>query len=255
MFVAVVLLAGLAVAQTEPTIPAPTPPKKPRKVYTEDDLKKMRRGVSVVGTKTDEGSAAAEAEKTETKEGVKPPSVSGDVKTTSEESAPAKPAQQCKSSSWAAVVYAVASEQNVPFDQAYWHQKLFGHRFCTDQVGTPANIAASIKGEYVLDDGRHVFISVPMYKPFPLVEQLVSNNDAGERLVVVWKGRPYYTYELEAYDEVVQSVDGATTRTGRNIVNRFDLYDPGSETHEYFDREKNNLSEIDASFYIRVQIK
>jgi len=178
-------LSPLGLAQTSTTETPPPPPSSPspekkKKVWTEEDLRKIQGGVSVVGEPDKPPAKAKKAAPTE----------SAKAEEALPEEAPERP--PCKSWSWAAAVDAVLSSQGVNLGRVYWIQRSYGGEICTTELGDLAALAKRVEGDYVLDDLSKIHIQAEVFTGLP-VEVVGVQESTGILHIVVWKGHPYLT--------------------------------------------------------------
>ena len=75
--------------------------------------------------------------------------------------------QACANFSWAAALAAVLAKQNAEIKQDFWMDKYYGGAVCLDQIGSPDDLIRKAQGDYVLDDGRHVTITMTYHAGVP----------------------------------------------------------------------------------------
>lgn len=238
-------LSAVAFAQqsgsSTPSSPPPPDKKTAKKVWTEEELRRIRSGsVSVVGE------SVPPAESTE---------ASGDAeeeKAAKPEASPAgEPAGRvqpppCKNKSWAAAVHKVLAAQGVDLGADYWEVKCYGASVCTTEMGNVAALAGSIQGDYVLDDGKKVRIQANPSTRLPGSEAFIAVHDQGRAFLVVWKKHPYVTSGFTK-QRIVYSAPpevGGGTKV-EYLVDSFDLMDP-YEGRQVTIREKADLDHIEA---------
>jgi hypothetical protein len=225
--VLLVFFTGLHVAaQAAP--PTTVAPKKAKKVFTDDDVRRLSGGISVVGDseKKSDGSDDENSNSNQPK-----------TKTAKE------PTQEagCLSRSWATMADVASRSVGVNLGNDYWHQKLFGHDICTDQVGTPDSIARAIDGGHIYPDGTHARLKVKLTQGMTTAAALIAAQREGRTPIMVWKHHPY-------------AVDGGNyINYGKNavyVIKDIALVDPYTRDHEFFVKGKNDLSEIDATLEV-----
>ncbi len=172
----VLLLASLAPAQTGKT----------PKVYTEDDLKELRGGISVIG----EAPAKAADRKDE-------PRAPGAAKAKSK--VPDK-AEGCADWAVSSAIAAALGSQGVPFDASYWIDKIYGGTRCPKSIGGLSSIAASVDGDYTLDDASKVRVRTRI--GVPGAGGMVENVKSNRPMLVVWQGVPYVSQGVRYVKEV-----------------------------------------------------
>ncbi len=77
-------------------------------------------------------------------------------------------AQPCNNFSFAAALAAVLGHENAEIKQDYWVDKLYAGGVCLDEIGNMDDLARKIAGEYVLDDGRRVEVSLEYFPGVPV---------------------------------------------------------------------------------------
>ena len=259
-FLAVCLSAVSLLSQTaDPSAAAQNsankPVRKPRRVLTNEDLTKMHGGVSVVGEadvkKEDPTPPAAEpASATETNPA--DPAAPAPSETKPQQDNRTKEPAVCRSRSWAAIMAEVSEGQGLPLSKKYWHQKIFGHDFCTDSTGSIEKIANSIGGDQLLPDGNRVIYKVRGFRFLPDAEELVPAYDEGRILIVQFRGRPYMLDVLDSIDQAVTGGDGARAHVNY-IIKSMQLRDPHSGEVEYFIKGETDPGAIEGSMYATVQ--
>lgn len=243
LLIAVALGAAVLMAQAqEAPKPTPPPPKpKAKKVFTEDDLKKLRGRISVVGDSRPQDPPPAKPESSYTDLLEDEPEA---VKEKPKTPAPPKLPENCPSARWARFVDAATSRQGLGMPEGFWHGKLFGNFHCIENV-SPGRIAEALQGDYTMDSGSRYKIAVVSHRTFPDPETIVLGHHNGEMLVLVWKGRPY----------VLDDIEGVEYR-GRNSrrfhLKRLRLLDPVAGEFVYFDSGVDKVTEISFSFYLYV---
>ena len=137
-------LPGVAAApQTDPATASTQTSgekNKAKQVWTEDDLRRIRRGtVSVVG----------EAPPTAAESQAKPEPDEDDAEeaTPSSEPGPQPARPPCKSKSWGAAVDRLLAAQGVYLGTDYWVMKGFGGDVCTTELGSVPALVRSVKGD------------------------------------------------------------------------------------------------------------
>jgi len=252
LIVALGLCSMWAWAQDAAPKTTPAAPAKPKakKVYTEEDLGKLRGGISVVGEpakpKTAPAVSLEDVEDAEVpEEGAdRPPSAKKRV----------TPAN-CRSAAWAKIVDTSVIQQGLGMADGFWHQRLFGNSFCMDNVGSLDKIAQSIQGEYTMDTGDRFQVTTQVYRPWPLAEALVPATKKGDLLIVVMRGQPYLLEGLDTIEEVIKGRDafGKETQSHfRWIIKRFRLRDPDSGNIAFFENGKDKDADVQGSFFIVV---
>ena len=235
--------ATAAAAQTEPATPSTQPSaekKKPKKVWTEDDLRGMRRGsVSVVGEKPPEASVPkAKAEPDEEEDEEAAPS-------SEPEPAPEPARPPCKSKSWGASVDLLLGAQGVSLGTDHWVLKCYGGDVCTAEVGTVPALVRSVEGDYTLDDGRKVRIQARTWTAFPDGRTMVETQEQGREFLVVWKNHPYVTAGYKGVKRVMRDQSGAETVVDY-ILDTVKLLDPYEGRQVTFSTKQDRFEDIDA---------
>lgn len=222
-----VFFTGLhAAAQAAP--PTPVAPKKAKKVFTDDDVRRLSGGISVVGDSAKKSDItddeANNFNQPKTKAAKEPSSQTG-----------------CLSRSWATMADVASRSVGVNLGNDYWHQKLFGHDICTDQVGTPDSIARAVNGGHIYPDGTHARLKVKLTQGMTTAAALIAAQREGRTPIMVWKHHPY-------------AVDGANfinyDHNTTYVIKDIALVDPYTRDHEFFVKGKNDLSEIDATLEV-----
>ena len=256
LVVAVVILSLCAGAQESAPKVSPAAPAKPKskKVYTEEDLGKLRGGVSVVGEpaqpKAEASSVPLDEDEAESvpADKAKPPAKKRVT------------ASNCRSASWAKIVALVVQQQGLYMQEGFWHEKLFGNPFCIENVGSIEKITQSIQGDYTMDTGDRLRVAVKVSRPWPDPEVIVPNHQKGDVLIVVWKGQPYYVESIDTIEYVVKGHD--TGLPGLNekeikqhirwVIKRFRLVDPDMGNTVFFENGKDTAADINGSLYLTV---
>ena len=209
------LLTSVVAAQTT---------NNPTKVYTEDDLKELKGGISVIG----------EPAKAPTKDKNDPQS-------------PAAPKQKSKipdksegCSDWAvaSAVAAALGSQGVPFDASYWIDKIYGGTRCPKSIGGLSSIAGSVDGDYTLDDASRVRIRTKVGVPGAGV--MVDNVKGNRPMLVVWQGVPYVSQSVRYVKEVYS--DGSILYK----IKEMDLTNPYLDKTVTFRADKDREADLEA---------
>ena len=235
-----VMLLALAAASRPQSTGTADPAKesskrKSKKVWTTEDLSKIRGGVSVVGEKpappkTDEDDTEAdEAEVSKLPEPEKTVEV-----------------ERCLSRSWSAAVDAILAGQGVGLGRSFWMDRFFGGDVCPATLPAAATLAKRIDGDHYLDDGSKVKLqAVVLGVNAP--KGLVDASERDSSCVVVWKGHPYLATHLGGI--VWVSDDGSRTYE----IQEIDLFDPYEDRRAKLSVKRGDReSEIEAIVDIRV---
>lgn len=75
--------------------------------------------------------------------------------------------QACTNYSWAVALSASLLKQNVDLKPDFWIDKYYGGSVCLDQIGASDDLVRKAESEYILDDGRHVAISLTYHDGLP----------------------------------------------------------------------------------------
>ncbi len=202
------------------------PPKKPPRVYTNDDLEGLSGGINVVGE------AAKPAKPTKDKE-QPAPAASAAVKS----KAPATK-DQCADWGWGVVVAETLNYKGVPFDAEYWTDKTFGTTRCLAKVPSAATMAAAIDGDYTLDDGTKIHIKSSV--GVPGAAGVVEGIDSNKPFVVVWRSIPYLASGIRGVKNVYD--DGSV----QYVIEEMTLSNPYLQKTVVFSAKKDKESELEA---------
>jgi len=211
--------------------------KKSKKVWTTEDLSKIRGGVSVVGEK--EAPREPAEEDPETSEAQEP--LPAEARKTKE-------IEPCVSRSWSAAVDPVVSAQGVGLGRSFWMDRFFGGDLCPAVLpGVPA-LAKRLDGDHFLDDGTKVKLQAVIFSGrLPPANDIAVMHDRGGSYVLVWKGHPYVTTNIGGV--VWVSDEGSR----EYVLDTIDLYDPYENRRAKFSIKKGHkASEIDAMVEIRI---
>ncbi len=226
MRVVLALTVFLWLFSASPAAPQSDPPKKPPRVYTNDDLEGLSGGINVVG------------------EAAKP------VKPSPEKAAPAAPAaapakskapaskDQCADWGWGVVVAETLNYKGVPYDAEYWVDKTFGTTRCLANVPSAATLAATIDGDYTLDDGSKIHIKSSV--GVPGAAGVVEGIDKNKPFVVIWRGIPYLANGVRGVKQTYE--DGSV----QYIIEEMTLSNPYLEKTVTFSAKKDKESELEA---------
>ncbi len=230
-------IAAASGPQSSGTAEAPKEPaqKKSKKVWTTEELSKIRGGVSVVGEKP--APPKTEEDDSETDEAVEPkvpePEKAAEV-------------ERCLSRSWSWAVDAILSGQGVGLGQSFWMDRFFGGDVCPATLPAAASLARRIDGDQFLDDGTKVKLQAVVLG-ISASSGMVEVSERGSSCVVVWKGHPYVTTHLRG----IVWTDKSGARTYE--IQEIDLYDPYEGRRAKFSIQRGDRdSEIDAILDIRV---
>ena len=237
----VLALAAPAVTAQEPGTSSSqqtsgTSTQKKKKVWTEEDLRKLKGGVNVVGEP-----AAANPKKDDKQAAEKADAGSGILADREEEAPAAEPEKPpCKSWSWAAAVETVLAPQGVSFGQIFWLSKSYGGEVCTQELGSISSLARRVEGDYTLDDGTRIRIEARTFANFPDGAAIVTSQEKGLPYIVAWKRHPY----VAAGYTGVKLVDSESGVVAGYSLDTVDLVDPYEGRQVTFDRAKDNLADI-----------
>ena len=225
-------LSPLGFAQTSTTgTPLPPPsspsPEKKKKVWTEDDLRRMQGGVSVVG----------EADKPPAKKKKTAP----DDTAKAEEPLPEEPPEQppCKSWSWASAVNAALSAQGVNFGREYWVQKCYGGEICTTELGNVAALAKRVGGDYALEDASKILVQAETFAGIP--PDFPAADKKGIPHIVIWKRHPYVI--TDHHGIIYTDENGNVTGYWLQDMTMVDLYEDRTVR---FNHQSDSLQNIQA---------
>ena len=235
-----VMLLTVAAASRPQTSGTADPPKEPpqkksKKVWTTEDLSKIRGGVSVVGEKPAPPKTEAGDEEADEEEGPRVLEPESAVKV-----------EPCLSRSWSAAVDAVLSGQGVSLGRDVWMDRFFGGDLCPPALPSAPTLAKRIDGDHFLEDGTKVKLQAVVFSGSLPANDIVAKHDGGTSFLLLWKGHPYVTTSMGGVVLVSQE--------GRQYeIQDIGLYDPYEDHQTKFSIKKGHLaSEIDAMVEIRV---
>lgn len=208
------LFSFLALAQTGTT----------PKVYTEDDLKELRGGISVIGE--------APAKPSDTKDEPRAP---GAAKQKSK--IPDK-AEGCADWAVASAISAALGAQGVAFDASYWIDKIYGGTRCPKSIGGLSSIAASVDGDYTLDDASKVRVQTKI--GVPGAGGMVENTKGNRPMLVIWQGVPYVSQGVRYVKEVYS--DGSILYK----IKEMELTNPYLDKTVTFHAERDREGDLEA---------
>jgi hypothetical protein len=201
------------------------PPKKPPRVYTNDDLDGLSGGISVVGE-------AAKPVKPSKDKGQ--PAAAAEVPVKSK----APTSKECADWGWGVVVAEALNYKGVPFDAEYWTDKTFGTTRCLAKVPSAATMAAAIDGDYTLDDGTKIHIKSSV--GVPGAAGVVEGIDKNKPFVVIWRSIPYLASGIRGVKNVYD--DGSV----QYVIEEMTLSNPYLQKTVVFSAKTDKESELEA---------
>lgn len=75
--------------------------------------------------------------------------------------------QACNNYSWAVALSTSLAKQNVDLKPDFWVDKYYGGSVCLEQIGAPDDLVRKAESEYILDDGRHIALSLRYHSGLP----------------------------------------------------------------------------------------
>ncbi len=201
-------------------------PKKPPRVYTNDDLEGLSGGISVVGE------AAKPAKPSKEKDKAQPAAAAVPARS----KAPTN--KECADWGWGVVVAEALNYKGVPFDAEYWVDKTFGTTRCLGKVPSAATMAAAIDGDYTLDDGSKIHIQSSV--GVPGAAGVVEGIDKNKPFVVIWRGLPYLAGGIRGVKNVYD--DG----TVQYVIEEMTLSNPYLEKTVTFSAKTDKENELEA---------
>ena len=234
IFLTLALTCSLAAQTADTTSNSNSTKPKAKRVWTDDDIKKLKGPISVVG---DTRTTPADKPKPDVK--------SGDSSKTAA-TVPSEPKNdECVSEDWAAAIAMVGQAQGATLDANYWSMKLFGGA-CLTTV-KPQAVAARLNGDYVLDDGSKLRINSDLFPTLP--PTIIATMADHKPFAIGWKGGAYVVTFVEYVDQVVYDGGG---QTHIYYPSKLTLTGPRSGRTVIFDVTKNNASELDGSITLAV---
>jgi hypothetical protein len=223
-------------AQTPSTSdPTPAPQPKPKKVYTEDDLRKLRGGVSVVGETQKAGPATPKAT---------PPSknqFTGLPQSDDRRDEPPPPKEaNCPSATFAYALEAVLADQNVSIGHEVWMAKLFGGTDVCRPLPSAGTLAAGIRGDFADEKGRPIHLQVTVYLDMPTTRARQQAEIDGRHFLMLYKANAW----LVDFDYVERDTGHGVLRSGIQGFNLFDVY---HDTSDYLPMAWNAPTTMKAS--------
>jgi len=98
--------------------------------------------------------------------------------------------EPCNNFSWGAALEAVLASQKVDLKQESWIDKYYGGDVCLEDIGSPDTLIKNAEGEYVLDDGRHVQLTLEYFSGLPANSSaLLVPIMTGELLILFVDGK------------------------------------------------------------------
>ncbi|HEU5452600.1 MAG TPA: hypothetical protein VFU76_11475 [Terriglobales bacterium] len=191
-------------SQSSPST-SPAPKKKAKHVWTNDDIRSIRGGISTtMGGRSTSGGTSATGQ---------------------------RPADEpCELDPWVAGFMAVLKAQGVPVNQKYWQTKLFGG-VCKEADGLGALTAAD--GVNSFDDGTNFTVRTQISETWPQGASMVEAAKKDHPFLVSYNHEPYVAVRVNWIDHrysdgghvyVVSKVTMKHPLTGEVIV--FDAGDP-----------------------------
>ena len=163
--------------------------------------------------------------------------------------APVAARQKCENWSWAAGIETSLRVQSVNLPQNYWIMKANGGEVCDDRPVSLEAISKLIDGKYTLEDGRKVVLESSTVAGAPtVVDPLIVATRAGRPLIFLWKGHPYL-YRGMTYHELIYA-----TGQREFEVQEIKLIDPAAAPEKQaasFNPAIDNPAEIDGLLDVR----
>ncbi len=224
--VATLLIGVLAAGQQQGEAP-----KKQPKIYTNEDLEGRTGGISVIGETAKPDKPTKEKPKAEDS------SAAAVTATDGKNKIPDK-SQKCADWAWAFVVTSTLTAQGVTYDPTYWIDKTFGGSRCLSSLTGIGGLAASVEGDYTLDDGKKVSIKSAVGAPGG--NGVVESLQRGRPFIVVWRGMPY----------LADTVKGVKVDYGNgNIIYRIEemtLQSPYLQQSATYSAKKDGYTDLEA---------
>lgn len=233
------LLLGSICCATPAQGPAPPSNKKPKKVYTTDDLNHMSGGVSVIGSSDSWKSPDGTKDRKDAAAAPTP------------EAAKEKRDESCKSEGFGMAVSAALSNEGMQMGRGDAMDRMYGTTLCAP-IGNVGALVRRLEGDYTLDSGRRVRVSAEVTNGLAGAAAMIDNNGKNRSYVVIWKGTAYLETRVQYVTEVIGDPMGGATQTNY-ITSGLDLYDPLMDREARFDIQQGNApSEIEAMILFNV---
>ena len=160
-------------------------------------------------------------------------------------------AQPCQNFAWAAVLEKLLAAQQVPMPQRALVAKSSNGERCLDTpVSLPA-ISSVVSGDYVLDSGRKIRITVTYLEGTPAyIDPLLAALQSNQPLLLLYNGKPMLLYGV-LYDEYV-------ARNGSRIYQPRELHladpaAPAARQHIVFTVGKDDANQINGLLSVDVK--
>src|SRR5215813_11996567 len=158
-----------------------------------------------------------------------------------------RPKQACPNWAWAALLELMLAERDFDLKQTYWVLKAFPGELCVESPVNLDYIRDTVKGDYVLMDGRHVHLSGVVTKGAPTdVGYLIANLREGHPLMLLWRGRPVLLQSID-YDEYVYPNDQRMFE-----ALKLTMIDPLDDKPVVFEKGTDAMSDLGGVFEVRV---
>jgi len=207
--------------------PEPPPPPKPKPkagtkhVYTEDDLRGLRGGVSVMGS-TEKPPSAANSGSSNTFTSLGP-----DDSYDSDGAPPPKSKEaDCPSLTLSFALERIFSEQGYDLGHELWNSKLFGGPDLCKALPGADELISRIEGDYTDTSSRHARIEITLYRDLPTRQARQAAEVDGRHFLVLFNKNAWV---LESFEYRLDNVGGQTMRTGIDGLNLVDEYHGGGE--------------------------
>ncbi len=160
--------------------------------------------------------------------------------------------QKCENFAWASDVEAVLRKQNIPLDQHFWADKIYGGALCLPSAGSFRDLKGFIDGDYVLPDGRHVHLEASYLNSTPnQTEQILGPLTQQRPILLYWRDHAYLLVGAH-WDAYVYPTGQRDIRITQLTLE--DPYEQGKDRIVEFDPTKQNLSELGGIFEVQATV-
>jgi hypothetical protein len=226
---ALVVAAPAFAADDEPE-PAPPPRTKPKPgtkhVYTEDDLRGMRGGVSVMGSTEKPPPAAGDTKPNNTFSSLGP-----DDSSSGDGAPPPKPKEaNCPSLTLSHALERIFAEQGFDLGHEMWNTKLFGGPDLCKALPAAEELVSRLEGDYTDPAARHARVAITLYRDLPTRQARQAAEVEGRHFLVLYNKNAWV---LDTFEYRLADRGGQMMRTGIDGLNLVDEYHGGGEMLDF----------------------
>jgi hypothetical protein len=159
--------------------------------------------------------------------------------------------EKCENWTWAANLETLLARERVTLAQADWVTRTEGGQLCKDDGPDFDTMSKVITGDYNLDEGRKVHLSVTNVSGAPtVVDDLIVSMKQQHPLLLFWKGHGYILVGVR-YDEYIAPNGARIFQVSE--LKLLDPYAEGEKQRVSFSRDTDDPNDIQGIMDVRVQ--